>query len=170
MSPVQQSRMTPRTVVIMAVSAVIVAVGVLAFVLLSVPRLTETSPVEVRLGSEPFDAGFATRQAEAIATEGPILYSDVAGGERDIYVQHVGEDPRSGWYAFDARRTGAGRACTLGWDAASRQFEDPCDGAAVDERGTGLTQFAVEGSGPEGDERVVVDLRTTVEGVGQPEG
>ena len=166
MSPVQQTRLSPRTIVIMAISAVIIAAGLLVFVLVSLPRLTSSGEVEVQLGSELFDAGYATVQAAAIDGGGPILYSDVSGGQRDIYLQHLGDDPLSGWVAFDARRAGTARECTVQWDPADEQFDDPCDGSTVPADGAGLTAVFVEVRGETGEERIVIDLNEPVTTVG----
>lgn len=160
MSPVQQTRLSPRTVVIMAISAVIIAGGLLLFVLVSLPQLRSTGQVEVKLGSDTFDAGYATVQADAIAANGPILYPDPAGGQRDIFVQHLGDDPVTGWFAFDARRPGTGRECNIVWDANTTTFVDPCGGPTIPADGTGMQAFAVEVRPGEedGTERIVVDL------------
>ena len=158
MSPVQQTRLTPRTIVIMAVSAVIIAGGLLVFVLVSLPRLTSSGEVQVQLGSDTFDVGFASVQAAAIAADGPVLYSDVAGGQRDIYLQHLGDDDISGWVAFDARRPGSGRECTVRWDGQAHTFTDPCTDETYPADGTGLTPVLVEVRGEDGAERLVIDL------------
>lgn len=142
----------------MAISAVIVAGGLLLFVLVSLPRITSSGTVEVKLGTDTFDAGYATVQSEAIATGGPILYSDVAGGQRDLFLQHTGEDPYEGWIAFDARRPGTNRECTLQWDGTRSVFTDPCGGAEVPADGAGLSHFVVEVTGEPGSERVVIDI------------
>ena len=51
--------------------------------------------------------------SRVVARDGPILYADAAGGRRGIWLQHLGADPHRGWYAFDARRPGVSRECTL---------------------------------------------------------
>lgn len=157
MSPVRpRGGSDPRSLVIAVSGLVLGLVLVLAVFILAIPSLTESGEVEVRLGPERFDAGPADDRAEAIADQGPLLLPDVSGGDRDVYVQHLGGDLRSGWLVFDARRPGTSRDCTLEWRADTQQFVDPCDGTTVDERGTGLTQYTVEVTE---DDRVVVDLR-----------
>jgi hypothetical protein len=144
MSPVKQTKITPRTLAIVAVSSMIAALGLLAFVLISVPKLSESGQIEVKLGADRFDAGNNERRAESIAADGPLLFSDVAGGQRDIILQHLGEDPNTGWYAFEARRPGQGRECFLRWNAARQEFDDECGGSAVPADGAGLVQFPIE--------------------------
>ena len=74
----------------------------------ALPGLTEEGTVQVKLGADTFTVGQARPKAESIAADGPFLFSDVANGQRDIYVQHLGDDPLTGWSAFDARLPGAG--------------------------------------------------------------
>lgn len=130
---------------------------VLVLFIVAIPSLTESGKVEVQLGPERFDAGPAVDRAAEIAERGPILLPDVAGNDRDVYVQHIGDDPLTGWLVFDARKPPAGRACTLEWQRDSGQFVNPCDDAVVDATGEGLTQYPVEVTD---DGQVVVDLRS----------
>lgn len=141
----------------LAVSGLVLGLAlVLVVFVLAIPTLTESGQVEVQLGPERFDAGSSEARAAEVAERGPFLLPDVAGRDRDVYVQHLGDDPSTGWYVFDARREGASRDCTLEWGAEPRQFVDPCGGPPVDERGTGLTRYAVEVTE---DGQVVIDFR-----------
>src|SRR4051812_17817814 len=55
-----------------------------------------------------FNVGFAVSKAKQIARGGPILLPDPSGAQRlPIYVSHVGDDAKKGWYAFEARPSGA---------------------------------------------------------------
>jgi hypothetical protein len=142
---------------VIAVSGLVIGlVLVLGLFIFAIPSLTESGKVEVQLGPDRFDAGPVDDRAETIAASGPILLPDVAGNERDVFVQHVGDDARAGWFVFDARREGVGRECTVEWHAESRVFVDPCDGTTIDERGEGLRQYDVEVTD---DDQLVVDLR-----------
>ena len=76
----------------------------------------------VQLGDTDFDAGSAARLSEEIADNGPWLVPDVAGGGRDIVVNHLGDDPEAGWYAFDARPSGETRDCFFTWDDGADVF------------------------------------------------
>lgn len=127
--------------------------------------------VEVRLGDRDFRELDAGRISAEIAERGPVLFSDVAGGSRDIILQHLGADPESGWLAFEARRAGQDRRCFFEWRADSAGesgdegdgdrdgggwFVNSCDpGDVVDARGTGLVQFPV--SVVDGDVRVDIN-------------
>jgi len=140
------------------VSGVVLAlVLVLVLFVIAIPSLTESGKVEVRLGPERFDVGPAVERAEEIEERGPILLPDVAGNERDVFVQHIGDDPRTGWHVFDARRSGLGRECTLEWQGDADRFVDPCGGPPIGSVGDGLTQYTVEVTD---DGQVVVDFRT----------
>ena len=155
--PVQESRKRSARSVVMAVAGV--AVGIVLVLLLfvvAIPSLTESGTVEVKLGSDTYDAGSATARAENISDGGPLLFSDVSSGNRDIYLQHIGDDVTTGWYAFDARRPGQGRDCTLSWQPALSNFRDPCDGATIPADGTGLLSYPVTVTDKG---KVIVDLR-----------
>lgn len=143
MSPVQSSTST-RSLVLAAVGLTIGIVAVLALFVVAIPSLTEDGRVQVNLGDERFAAGRAEARATTIAEGGPILFPDVAGGQRDIYLQHLGDDPEAGWLAFDARRPGQGQDCTLVWRPDEGDFEDPCDGSVVPPDGEGLVAYPVE--------------------------
>lgn len=137
-------------------------VGVAAGVALvwGMSRLASTGDVTVRLGDDTFEAGEAGEMSRVIATDGPILYADAAGGRRDIWLQHLGADPAGGWYAFDAHRPGAGRECTLEWQPAAAVFADPCDGTVVEAHGEGLPGYEVRIE----DGALIVDLNAVGEG------
>lgn len=103
------------------------------------------------LGDTDFGSLSADNMAAEIAENGPILWPDIASGNRDIWLQHTGATPGEGWTAFDARRPGAGRECNVTWNVAERNFTDPCDGTVYDESGEGLPQIPV-----------FIDLRTLI--------
>ena len=110
--------------------------------------------VELRLGDRDFRDLDAVRISAEIAKRGPVLFSDVAGGSRDIILQHLGADPESGWLAFEARRAGQDRRCFFQWqaegdgdavgDGEGGHFVNSCEpDDVVNARGTGLVQFPV---------------------------
>jgi hypothetical protein len=142
-----------RSVVLGVVGLAVGIILVLVLFVVAIPSLTETNRIEVRLGDDVFVAGDARARSAAIAADGPILLPDVASGDRDVYLQHIGDDPLSGWLVFDARRPGAGRDCTLVWGGET--FTDPCDGTVVAADGAGLPGYDVA---VDDDEKVVVTL------------
>jgi hypothetical protein len=156
MSPVKERpARNPRSLAL-ALGGVLLGLVVLVVVfVVALPGLTEEGTVQVKLGADTFTVGQARPKAESIASDGPFLFSDVANGQRDIYVQHLGEDPLTGWSAFDARLPGAGRDCSLRWEQDQARFVDPCSGEVVPADGEGLAHYPVEVTG---DETVVVDF------------
>jgi hypothetical protein len=154
MSPVKQSN--PRTVILAIGGAVLGVAGVIALLLFALQQGSGTGEVEVRLGPDRFDAGPAEQRARAIEADGPILFSDPAGRDRDIYLQHLADRPEEGWVAFDARRPGTTRACTLEWQPDEGHFIDPCDGSVIPADGEGLLHYRAEVT-EEG--TVVIDFR-----------
>jgi hypothetical protein len=144
MSPVQETRnRTSRSVVLAIAGIALGIILVLVLFVVAIPSLTESGKVEVKLGSDTYDAGRAESRASNITDGGPLLFSDVSSGKRDIFLQHLGDDSSTGWYAFDARRLGQGRNCTLVWQSATEDFRDPCDGTIVAAEGTGLLTYPV---------------------------
>ena len=135
--------------------------GLVALVLLLVfvVRLANQSGGNM-LGDDTFDANAATL-ATQIARDGPVLFPDLLGKGRDIYIQHLSEDPKEGWLAFRATAAGAGRQCTLRWDRSERLFRDPCEpGRTYPADGSGLEQYQAT---VEGANKLVVDLRRTAQ-------
>lgn len=141
---------------VIAVGGIVLGIAlVLGLFVVAIPSLTESGKVEVKLGADTFDAGQASRLAPRIANDGPLLFSDVASGQRDIFVQHVGDADTEGWLAFDARRPDQPRSCSLQWQQGSGDFRDPCDGTVVTADGAGLLAYPVTVTD---DGEVVVDL------------
>ncbi len=133
---------------------------VLIVFVLAVPSMTRSGTIQPKLGSTTFDAGSAKNRARTIAEAGPLLFSDVASGDRDIWLQHTGPSDTKGWLAFDARRSGTSRDCTLTWDVDGRFFSDPCNGEKVSADGSGLTHYSVTVND---DDHVIIDLRSEAE-------
>lgn len=112
-----------------------VAVGVAIFlVVLAVagPRTSEQAK------SATFRVGSAKSLAGTVARSGPLLFQDLLGGARDIYVQHLEGDD---WRAFEAHAPGQPRTCFLRWQADSRTFADPCSGRTYPADGAGLVSY-----------------------------
>jgi hypothetical protein len=157
MSPVQQSKeRSPRSMVLAVAGIVLGLALVLGLFVVAIPSLTEEGTVQVTLGDDTFAPGSAENLSETIAGEGPLLFGDVSGrNDRDVYLQHIGEDPATGWYAFDAHRPGQPRDCFLEWRAEQNQFEDACDGAIVPADGGDQMAYPVTITE---DGQVVIDL------------
>ena len=131
--------------------------GALVLMLALVVKLASDSGGNT-LGDETFDAN-ASALADQVARNGPILFPDLLGKGKDIYVQHLSDQDTEGWRAFRATAPGAGQRCTLRWDPAGRVFTDPCDpGRTYPADGTGLEQYATSVQPPG---KLVVDLKRT---------
>jgi hypothetical protein len=158
MSPVQPRKERDARSLGLAVGGLLLGVALLiAVFVFAIPHLTESGTIRVGSGSAPLDLGNARLKTDLIARDGPIPFADPTGGTHDVLVQHLGGDPLKGWLAFDARRPGQGRECTLRWDAASRTFTDPCGGPPVPADGGDLPHYRVD---VDGDEQLSVRLVT----------
>jgi hypothetical protein len=136
-------------VVLLATGAVIIG----ALVFAAVVNLVSTRKSGTKAGTDLYMVGDAKSLAGTVSRTGPLLFQDLLGNGRDIYVQNLGADD---WRTFEAHAPGAARRCVLRWDPAGSRFVDPCDNRAYPADGAGLTTFPthVDEGG-----RVVVDLR-----------
>jgi hypothetical protein len=145
MSPVEKrtSRST-TTAILVALAGVVAGLGLMWFMVNLASQGGDS--VEIRLGDDRFDAGWADGdggRAAAVAEGGPIIFADVAGGSRDIILQHVDDDTLTGWVAFAATAPGKDRDCFLQWQSDDEVFED-CDGDVFPADGEGLTVYPVD--------------------------
>lgn len=137
--PVEQSSFEPVRALLIALLSMGLAIGFLVVVLVSLNR---TDALEIKLGDETFEAGDPDKIAEVVDEGGPILYQALVGN-RDIYVQHLGETANDGWFAFDAVRPGQPRECFLEYQPELFQFVDTCDGTVVPEFGGDQPSYPV---------------------------
>ena len=139
----------------MAVSSALAVVLATALIW-AVVRFASENPEEAGLGDTVFEVGRAERLSRTIAADGPFLVQDPlsAGRGRNVYVQHLGDDPMQGWLAVEARRPDDPE-CTVTWNAGTEAFVD-CRGGRHPADGTGLTVYPAEVA----DGRVSIDLRT----------
>lgn len=131
------------------------AAAVAVVLLYVVVRFAAQNPDQANLGSREFRFQ-AESLAEEIAEDGPFLLKDPLDRGREVYVQHVGDDPDRGWTAVLAYASRPSLECLLTWDAPHRLFRDPCSGRTFPADGTGLTTFPTTLE----DGEVTVDLRT----------
>lgn len=137
-----------RSAVLVGLTGVVIALLLGAMVLWAT---RSGDGVTINVGDTVFDAGFVGRQSDEIAARGPILYADAgSGGTRDLYVQHIGDDPDTGWLAFSARRAGDPRDCSAVWDPATKAFhmtsssDTVCDPVTFNALGCGLFRYPAE--------------------------
>ena len=142
MSPVDQSRNhVGRAALVALVGVVVLFIG-LGLATFAVRNKNST---ELRLGDQTFHAGNAEKKAALIAKSGPILYADVSGRkDRDMILQHIGTNPKKGWYAFLAAPLDKARDCTWVWKPTEELFRAKCDASlTAPADGRGLPQFDV---------------------------
>lgn len=131
----------PRTVAFAVVS---LAAGLA--LLFGIIQLADSGDVQLKLGDEVFEVGNAESRAERISADGsPILFGSLSRS-RPIYVQHLGENPKTGWFAIDARSPSDPDGCRNGliWDQQLSMFVDSCAKSVVfDADGDNLLQYDI---------------------------
>lgn len=147
------TRWNARSVIVLGLTAVAVALLLGAFAI----YLADNGN-NVRLGDNQFGDLGAERTAKRIAADGPIQFPDVSGGNRIVNLSHVGDDPATGWYVFDARSPGAARDCILDWNRDRSVFVDRCDpNRTYPIDGAGLRQYVVSVNDKG---RLIIDFNT----------
>jgi hypothetical protein len=147
--PVARSQGHAGRALLIAAAGVLLSLGV-AYAL---SVLDNRGTVEVRLGDDTFSGLQADDIAADIAERGPSLFADASpGGDRDIVLQHLGDDVEEGWSAIAARPPGVPRNCTIRWQADDDVFllldedgevTDECDGTEYPADGGDLETFPV---------------------------
>lgn len=135
--------------------------GIVAMVWLMTQFADAGTNTEINIGDAVFPVGHVERLSEDIEDKGPLLFSDVSGGDRDIFLQHVGDDEMTGWSAFGVRQLDAVRDCYVEWEADRDEFVDNCDATTYPADGTGLPQYPVN---VDSDGNLSVDVRAAITG------
>ena len=133
----------PKITPLRAVFYTVVSIGLGVGLVFAVVSLAGSDQIEVKLGDDDFNAGNAENLVAEIAERGPVPWAPLSRG-RSIWINHVGDKPVVGWFAFDVQSPGATGDCVVDWDAERRLFVDTCDPTLVySATGEGLTQFGV---------------------------
>ena len=82
----RRQRRRTRVFVAFGLAAVLVGAGIIALA----SWLAGTGKIQTTLGRDVFDVGPATVLAREVHADGPLLFQDLLGRTRDIYVQHLG--------------------------------------------------------------------------------
>jgi hypothetical protein len=128
------------TTALFAVGAVLIVVFVL--------QLSNNKSVKNQIGDDTFQVGDATR----LLNQTPLLFQDLRGNDLNVWVNHAGVDPGTGWVTFSAF---AAPKCPLTWKPKTRTFTDCHKKVYPENGGTELPHYAttVDSKG-----RVVVDF------------
>jgi hypothetical protein len=130
----------PTGIVMSVIIALIVGVMLIVFVI----QQSKKPNNDINFGQPTvFPAGKISSLSDEIEKRGPILQASLTNGGPDIYLQHTGLDPASGWQAFNAQAGGQGRQCTIQWRAAVRQFVDPCTQQVYPDDGGSLQHYKI---------------------------
>lgn len=133
--PVERSTGHSGKALIVAAVAILVALGA-AF---GIAVLDTRGTVDVRPGADEQRLADAESMADEIAEDGPAPFDDLAGHDRPIYLQYVGEDEEESWLeadnwlVFAARPPGAPDDCVLAWQEDEQQFRLLDDGEVTEE-------------------------------------
>jgi hypothetical protein len=148
------ARSDPRRATIVGIVGIVVGTLLVVGVLLVNNLGTGSSTTQS--SRTRFDVGPAASLANSIREQGPLFFNDTATGARPLAVQHFGDDPTTGWRAFDA----AIGTCTVTWDAQAQHFVD-CKGVRYPPDGTGLHQYPVTVENGELFVNLSIDATTT---------
>lgn len=141
--PVGTSKAPPRQIVFLIVATLLGFVAMF-FLFTRTADLAQSGDVQINIGDDVFAPGNVDRLSEDIAREQtPLLLSDVSGGDRDIFLQHIGDDPMTGWFAFAVRPLDAPRDCFAIWNREQQRFDYNCDDRTFSAEGEGLFQYPV---------------------------
>jgi hypothetical protein len=145
--PVAQTN--PRRALLVGLAAIVFALGLIALVLVA-------NGARNGSGGGSFDSASATELIRLQERDGvPALFPDPVGGRQPIFVWHEGDDPETGWVAYDALVDG--EPVTI--DLDELVLRGP-DGTEFPFTGEGLPQYDVEVV----DGRLVVALQPDDEG------
>jgi hypothetical protein len=163
--PVAKGGPPPLRQALLVGLGVVMTLGTILFFVTSTGNLLGGRPsIGLDAGEPVFRPGQAAKLADFIETQGePLPFPDLAGGDRDIWLNHVGPDAETGWYAFGFRPQTAPRNCLAEWAAADGHFVDSCDGAIYPADGQGLPQFPVSVGG-DGELSIRLDSITPSDG------
>ena len=122
--PVAQSQGHAGKALLIAAVAIVLIAVVTVFVALAASR----GDVEINLGDDRFEVGSAEAIVDAI-DEGdglPFLFPDLVSRNRNLFVQHSGDDPDEGWVAFGAFDPDD-PTCAVVIDREARTLVNACD-------------------------------------------
>jgi hypothetical protein len=127
-SPVQQSSGHATKALVLALVAVLAAIGVLygASVLLTNRHNAGIHNGEV---GGVVTLGKVSQLARHVSGDNqPTLYRDLSGNDlRNLWVQHVGSDATSGWIVFATQVPDEADGCNWSWEPDHHRFVATCN-------------------------------------------
>ena len=124
---------------VVCVAGIVVALACL-FILLSISKSSDS--IEIRLGDDDFRGIDATNLANEISSNGPVLFPDLVGRNRPIWITHAGNNPQTDWFAFLAQIPEQADSCIAQWDSDNSNFFNSCNSKnKFPPDGTGLEQL-----------------------------
>lgn len=143
--PVAQGGAPPlRQALLIGLAAVVGLLSILFLVTQADRLFGNSGQIGLNPGDRIYRPGDVESLAEAVASDGPLLLPDLAGGDDDVVLQHLGETDTDGWLALGARPLTAARECQIQWQPDEETFVDSCDGAVYPADGTGLPRYPVD--------------------------
>lgn len=107
------------------VTTAVVAVVAAGLLFVLVTWVFSSPDAKNSLGDPTFELGEAADREQNVRKTGPLLFqAPQGGGDRDVYVNHLGGKSSEGWVAFKAYATQ--RRCALQWNQRTKRFTDPC--------------------------------------------
>ena len=136
----------------MPVAAGIATIGLILLATWGIAAYIATGGAESteRLAPATFEAGSVEARAESIAEDGPMILPglNTTSGERTLVVDHVGDDPTSGWRVYWAYPRNGDPSCAVEQVRGTSEFE-ACDGERLDvtalEPAAGVTPIVDDG-------------------------
>jgi len=144
--PIAQSSKTPaRQAILVGLGATMGLLSIL-FLVTQADRLTGqgSTNLDLEVADGLFHPGNIERLSADIEANGPLFFSDLSGGDRDILLQHLGPSPKEGWFAIGARADDATRDCFVEWTPSSDAFVDNCDATHYPADGAGLPSYLLQ--------------------------
>ncbi len=141
--PVGKTSAPPRQIIVLLLATVL-GIASMVFLVTRTVDLAERGEIQLSIGDEVFAPGNVQRLSEDIAVFGPLPFPDLTGGDRDIVLQHLGDDPQVGWTAFAMRPIDAPRECQILWEAEQTLFSYTCGDQTYPASGEGLFQYPVD--------------------------
>lgn len=158
--PVAQGGTPPLRQALLIGSAAVVGLLSILFLVTQADRLFGNSgTIGLDPGDRIYRPGDVESLAEAVASDGPLLLPDLAGGDDDVVLQHLGPGDEDGWLALGARPLTAARECQIQWQSDDETFVDSCDGAVYPADGAGLPRYPVE---IDSEGRLSIDLNVVI--------